>query len=176
MDIGAIEPNSGTKYFMGKIIFELFADVVPKTCKNFKTLCDGYKTELMGSQGYQGCIFHRIIPDFMIQGGDFTRGDGTGGYSIYGQTFEDESFALRHDKPGLLSMANSGPNTNGSQFFITTVPTPHLNNKHVVFGQVLHGMGVVKQMESHGSGSGETDREIRIIGCGTFENNISELK
>ncbi|KAK8825410.1 hypothetical protein WA538_003106, partial [Blastocystis sp. DL] len=142
----------------GRITFELFSDIVPKTAENFRCLCTGEKGK--GRQGedlcYKNSIFHRVIPGFMLQGGDITDFNGYGGESIYGTKFADESFVVRHDRAGLLSMANAGPNTNGSQFFITTVPTPHLNGHHVVFGQVIDGMDVVKKIESFGSNSGRT--------------------
>jgi len=152
----------------GRIIFELFNDVVPKTAENFRALCTGEKG--IGTKGkplhFKKCIFHRIIKDFMIQGGDFTNGNGTGGESIYGEKFEDENFELKHDQPGLLSMANSGPGTNGSQFFITTVPTPHLDGKHVVFGKVLKGMGVVKELENIPKEGEKPKKDCYIADCG----------
>lgn len=146
----------------GTIEAELFADVVPKTAKNFRVLCSGEEGEEMQ---YAGSPFHRIIPGFMIQGGDFTNGNGTGGKSIYGGKFDDESFEIKHDKAGLLSMANAGPNTNGSQFFITVAPTPWLDGRHVVFGEVTSGMDVVEAMEEQGSSRGKTKTEVVMSDC-----------
>ena len=155
----------------GRMTFELYADTVPKTAENFRALCTGEKGT--GRSGYPlhflNSVFHRIIPGFMCQGGDFTRGDGTGGESIYGEKFRDESFAGKagkHTGFGCLSMANSGPNTNGSQFFICTADTNWLDGKHVVFGKLLTGADVLGRMESVGSKSGATSQEVRITGCG----------
>lgn len=158
---------------LGRIVMQLYKDVTPKTAENFRALCTGEKG--IGKKGkplhYKGCTFHRVITDFMIQGGDFTNGDGTGGESIYGEKFADENFKMKHENGGLLSMANAGPGTNGSQFFITSRDTPHLDNKHVVFGRVVEGMEIVRKIENVSTvGSDKPEVDVIIADCGELKD------
>jgi len=161
---GKVTSKGARKAQSGRINFTLYDDVVPDTAKNFSELCKGHQVG-----GYKGSTFHRVIPNFMLQGGDFTRHNGTGGKSIYGEKFKDENFKLKHDRPFLLSMANAGPNTNGSQFFITTVVTSWLDGKHVVFGEVDNdgdSFRIVKSIEAVGSQSGANTGNPRVVGAG----------
>ena len=155
-----LEISIGTEH-CGRVVIELNQDLVPRTAENFRALCTGEK-----GMGYKGCPFHRIIPQFMCQGGDFTNQNGTGGRSIYGNKFDDENFSLKHTGRGTVSMANSGPNTNGSQFFICLAKTDWLDGKHVVFGRVVEGMEVLGKMEAMGTQSGKTSRQVVITDCG----------
>jgi len=159
---------------LGRIVMQLYMDVTPKTAENFRALCTGEKgTGVAGKPlHYKGCTFHRVISDFMIQGGDFTNGNGTGGESIYGEKFADENFKIKHTKGGLLSMANAGPGTNGSQFFMTSRETPHLDGKHVVFGEVVEGMDVFRKIEGVAKNSSDKpDVDVAIEDCGVMPSD-----
>lgn len=157
----------------GTLTFELEANTVPKTAENFRKLCrgDAGKGKSGSDLWFKGSSFHRIIPGFMCQGGDFTKHNGTGGESIYGEEFNDENFKLKHTTAGILSMANKGKNTNGSQFFITTVPCPWLDGKHVVFGKLVEGSDLLSKIESYGSKSGTPIRKVTIEDCGEVEED-----
>jgi len=164
---------------LGRVEMQLYNGVVPKTAENFRALCTGEKGT--GKSGkplhFKGCTFHRIIDDFMMQGGDFTNGDGTGGESIYGTKFEDENFLVKHTGPGLLSMANAGPNTNGSQFFITYRDTPHLDGKHVVFGRVTKGFEHCRAVEKcKVDKSSKPETPIVIVDCGELEGPLTDVE
>ncbi|KAL0945885.1 hypothetical protein HGRIS_012169 [Hohenbuehelia grisea] len=151
----------------GRIKMELFSDIVPKTAENFRQLCTGEYRVNSRPQGYKNATFHRVVPNFMCQGGDFLKGDGTGSFSIYGDKFPDENFKEKHTGPGLLSMANSGPNTNGCQFFITTAPCDFLDGKHVVFGRVIDGMLTLRKIENVPTGANSRPKlAVKIVECG----------
>lgn len=158
----------------GRVIFQLYSDITPRTAENFRQLCLGTQKQGDVTLSYKSSTFHRVIPRFMIQGGDFTNHNGTGGISIFGSKFEDEDFTMKHTKPGLLSMANAGPNTNGSQFFITTTATPHLDGKHVVFGEVVAGMNVVRRVEHIETGDQDRPKvPVKIAECGQLPDDFN---
>ncbi|KAJ8689293.1 Peptidyl-prolyl cis-trans isomerase-like 1 [Pleurotus ostreatus] len=151
----------------GRMKMELFSDIVPKTAENFRQLCTGEFRVNSRPQGYKNATFHRVVPNFMCQGGDFMKGDGTGSFSIYGDKFPDENFIEKHTGPGLLSMANSGPNTNGCQFFITTAKCDFLDGKHVVFGRVIDGMLTLRKIENVPTGPNNRPKlVVKITECG----------
>ncbi|KAI0755536.1 cyclophilin-like domain-containing protein [Fomes fomentarius] len=151
----------------GRLKMELFSDIAPKTAENFRQLCTGEYRLNSRPQGYKGATFHRVVPNFMCQGGDFLKGDGTGSFSIYGDKFPDENFKEKHTGPGLLSMANSGPNTNGCQFFITTAKCDFLDGKHVVFGRVIDGMLTLRKIENVPTGPNNRPKlAVKIVECG----------
>lgn len=151
----------------GRLKMELFSDIVPKTAENFRQLCTGEHRVNSRPQGYKGATFHRVVRDFMVQGGDFLNGDGTGSFSIYGDKFPDENFQMKHTGPGLLSMANSGPNTNGCQFFITAAPCEFLDGKHVVFGKVIDGILTLRKIENVATGPNNRPKlTVKITECG----------
>lgn len=168
---GQAAPQAGS----GRMVFELRSDVVPKTAENFRKLCIGGNGKTSGGNEitFKGSKFHRIIPGFMIQGGDFTKGNGTGGESIYGSKFNDENFTLKHTSSGILSMANAGPNTNGSQFFITTAATSWLDGKHVVFGKLVEGLEVLKAIEAQGTSAGTPRAKVTVTNCGQLDLSSS---
>ncbi|SNX88028.1 probable U-snRNP-associated cyclophilin [Melanopsichium pennsylvanicum] len=180
LDVSFANTPAPTRKGANRIVLELYKHLVPKTAENFRYLCvnpDNRTASTGQPLSFSGSIFHRVIPKFMIQGGDFTRGDGTGGESIYGEKFEDEDLSGKHDSPFLLSMANAGPGTNGSQFFITTVPTPHLDGKHVVFGRVIKGKNVVRKIENSETSSNDRPvNEVKVDSCGELDPSSTEVE